>query len=68
MKSRSQVTVVALSAAIDLAANVVQKVSDEQYTDQLQGSVVSRAALDQMIAASINRRLSRQIIPASTAE
>lgn len=58
MKAASQTTVITAAALIDFVTEVTMQVSDQEFTDQLNGSVVARSTLDQMVAASVLRHLS----------
>ncbi len=61
MPNVDQTSVLALSAAISLTKAIVEEVSDETYTDMLNGSVVSTDALAQMVGAAMGKRIANSM-------
>lgn len=61
MSNVDQNSVLALSAVISLTKAIVEEVSDETYTDMLNGSVVSSDALAQMVGASMGERIANSM-------
>jgi hypothetical protein len=60
MKQASQISVITAAAALDLITEIVSQVSDQEFTDMLSGSVVTRPVLETMVASSLARQLSHQ--------
>lgn len=58
MLIQSERTVLTLSNAIALASSIIQEVAGHEVADTLNGSVVSKDTLDNMIASQINKNFS----------
>ncbi len=56
--SVDKTSAVTAAAAITLAQQIIEQVSDENFSDMLQGSVVSSSMIAQMVATSAARHLS----------
>lgn len=55
--SVDKTSAVTAAAAITLAQQIIEQVSDENFSDMLQGNVVSSTVIAQMVATSAARRL-----------
>ena len=58
MQPKSEKTVTTLANAIVLATAIISEVAGNEVADTINGSVVSRAAVDDMVASYFANRLS----------
>lgn len=58
MSPQSESTVMALANAIELSTEIISEVAGNEVSDMLNGSVVSRASMNNIVASRLARNFS----------
>ncbi len=57
MKTLSEHTVITVSNAIELAAQVLNRVAGEEVADTINGTKINQSALHEIVSSQINKNL-----------